>query len=73
MFEAGDGDADDFMAFTAHPGDVNAALRDALYRGDPDWNTLGRLPNTITVRASNSHAGLGGLEPVEVEAEHKLW
>lgn len=72
-FEAGNGDADDFVAFTGHPGDVNAALRDALYRGDPDWNTLNRAPNSITVRVSNSHVGLGGLEPVEVEQEQTLW
>lgn len=71
-FESGNGNSDEFMAFTGHPGDVNRALQGAVYRGESHWNTLGRVPNALTIRASNSHVGLGGLEPVAVEAEHKL-
>lgn len=72
-FESGSGSGDEFLAFTGHPGDVNRALRGAIYRGDPHWNTLDQEMNAITVVVSNSHAGLGGLEPVAVESAHKIW
>ena len=73
VFESGDGESDSFLAFTGHPGDVNRALRGAIYRGDPDWNTHGAVPSALIIRTSNSHVGLGGIEPVAVEAYHKLW
>lgn len=72
-FESGTGYGDEFVAFTGHPGDVNRALWGAIYRGDRHWNTLGQEPNALTIVASNSHTGLGGLEPVAVEGSHKLW
>lgn len=72
-FESGSGSGDGFLAFTGHTGDVNRALRGAVYRGDPHWNTLGQSPNSLTIVVSNSHADLGGLEPVAVESTHKLW
>lgn len=72
-FESGNGISNHFLAFTGHSGDVNAAIRNAVYRGDPDWNTLGNVPNAVFIRASNSHAGLGGLEPIAVQTEQKFW
>lgn len=72
-FESGNGSGDEYVAFSGHPGDVNRALRGAIYRGDPHWNTLDHELNALTIVVSNSHAGLGGLEPVAVEATHKMW
>ncbi|CAM9224731.1 unnamed protein product, partial [Ectocarpus fasciculatus] len=72
-FESGSGYGDEFLAFTGHPGDVNRALLGTIYRGDRHWNTLGKGPNELTIVASNSHAGLGGLEPFPVASTHTLW
>lgn len=72
-FETGDGIADKFAVLTGHVGDVNVALRGAVYRGDANWNTLGTIPNNVTITASNSHTDLGGQEPVAVEAEAIFW
>lgn len=73
VFDTGNGESDNFATFTGHPGDINRALRGAVYRGLPDRNTLGQMPHALSLRISNSHAGLGGTEPVAVEAEHTLW
>lgn len=72
-FVIGNGIANEYIVFIGHPGDVNMALRNAVYRGDPEWNTRGSVPNAVTIRSSNSHVGLGGLEPVAVQAENKFW
>lgn len=72
-FESGSGFGDASVVFTGHPGDVNRALRGAVYRGDPHWNTLGQIPNALNIVVSNSHDGLGGLEPVVVEGTNILW
>lgn len=72
-FDIGNGVANDRIIFTGHLGAVNTALRNAIYSGDADWNTLGRVPNAIFIRSSNSHAELGGVEPIAVEAEQKFW
>lgn len=72
-FESGTGYGDEIVAFTGHPGSVNRALRGAVYSGDRHWNTIGKVPNALTIVASNSHAGLGGQEPVAVEGSHKIW
>lgn len=72
-FDTGDGVADEFSVFTGHPGDINTALRGVIYRGDSDWNTRGIVWNTVTITASNSHAELGGIEPVAVYAEQNFW
>ncbi len=72
-FESGSGSGDEVVAFTGHTGDVNRALRGAIYRGDPHWNTLGQEPNALTIVVSNSNSGLGGLEPIAVESTHILW
>lgn len=72
-FEVGDGVADGLLVFKGHVSDVNRALRGALYRGKPNWNTRGAAPNNVTIMATNSHKELGGLEPVKVEAEAMFW
>ncbi|CAM9231499.1 unnamed protein product, partial [Phaeothamnion confervicola] len=52
-FFAGDGVADAFVTAEGHVADVNRALDGAVYRPDIHWNTRGRPPETVTIRASN--------------------
>ncbi|CAM9199449.1 unnamed protein product, partial [Discosporangium mesarthrocarpum] len=72
-FDIGDGVSDERMVLTGHPGDVNRSLRRVVYRGDVHWNTLGRTMSGITVSVTNSHAGLGGLEPIAVQTVRTAW
>lgn len=72
-FDNGNGYGDAFLNMTGHVGDINMALRGAIYQGDPHWNTHGRVPSSVVITASNSHAGLGGIEPVAVQSTVMLW
>jgi hypothetical protein len=54
--------------FNGHIADVNRALSRVLYRPDVHYNTVGRPLSTVAVTVSNSHAALGGTEPVAVTA-----
>ncbi|CAM9142464.1 unnamed protein product, partial [Choristocarpus tenellus] len=72
-FEVGDGVADERMVLYGHPGDINHAFDRMVYRGDVHWNTLGRPLSRLTISVSNSHSGLGGVEPIAVHTIFSMW
>ncbi|CAM9089688.1 unnamed protein product, partial [Chrysoparadoxa australica] len=68
-FYAGSGTANEMMHFQGHLQDVNTALHGCVYRADTHWNTCNRKHDKLQVTVSNSHIGLGGLEPEVAEGE----